>query len=133
MPKRAKGLQGKDCKFITDVMLCLGKARNKFPGNQHRLAALVEEVVEVATALQENQGPERVYAECVDVACTALRLAVEGDATHARELTGMQLGDVRLSRLANGKFWLGLPEGEGGEFPAAPIEALLLKHYQEFF
>lgn len=56
------------------------RARDKFPTNRHRLAALVEEVGELAKALLENQGLERIRAEAVQVAATAARIMEEGDA-----------------------------------------------------
>lgn len=59
------------------------RARTKFPGNALLLAALTEEVGELAQALLQRQGPERVTAEALQVATVALRIAEEGDATFA--------------------------------------------------
>lgn len=55
------------------------RARAKFPpaGN---LVALIEEVGELAKALQE-ESPERVAEEAVQVAAMAARLALEMDPT----------------------------------------------------
>ena len=140
--KNPYGVQGKDCKFITDLMICLTKARKAFPDNRHRLAALVEEVGEVATALQENQGQQRVYEECVDVACTALRLAVEGDAVFtargsglgAQGNSGVRVGLLEMVNTGNGKIWIGeAGGGEGGEFPLVDVAALVQKFYAENF
>lgn len=58
------------------------RSRQKFPGNEHMLAALVEEVGEVARALLESK-PDEVVAEAVQVAATAVRIAEEGDADFA--------------------------------------------------
>lgn len=55
------------------------RARAKFPGRAHMLAALTEEVGEVARALLQREGRERVRAEAIQVACVALRIAEEGD------------------------------------------------------
>ena len=56
-------------------------AKLKFPGNRYLLAALTEEVGELAQALLQKQGPERVREEALQVACVTLRIAIEGDAT----------------------------------------------------
>lgn len=59
-------------------------ARKAFPGSTHMLAALVEEVGELAQALiehdraQAKSAPE-VLREAVQVACMAIRVATEGD------------------------------------------------------
>lgn len=59
------------------------QARLKFPTNKHKLAALFEEVGELANALLEhergNDTPEHVFQEAIQVASTVLRLAMEGD------------------------------------------------------
>jgi NTP pyrophosphatase (non-canonical NTP hydrolase) len=56
-------------------------ARRKFPGNRFLLAALVEEVGELASAMLQRQDPERIRAEAVQVACVAVRIIEEGDCT----------------------------------------------------
>ena len=58
-------------------------ARNKFPGNELLLAALTEEVGELARALLQRQGKDRVRKEALQVACVSLRIYEEGDATFA--------------------------------------------------
>jgi NTP pyrophosphatase (non-canonical NTP hydrolase) len=68
-------------KMITDELVA---ARTAFPGTTHMLAALVEEVGEVAQAmmhhdLKQGIGVHEVLREAVQVGCMAIRLAVEGD------------------------------------------------------
>lgn len=58
-------------------------ARAKFPGNRFLLTALVEEVGELAKALLQNQHPEEIEREALQVACVAIRIIEEGDATFA--------------------------------------------------
>lgn len=58
----------------------VARGRAKFPGNRFMLAALTEEVGELARALLQRKGPE-VRAEALDVAVVALRIYEEGDAT----------------------------------------------------
>jgi hypothetical protein len=92
MPKVRAGLS-ENFSVLTDVeaisplpasMLDLGcevsRARLKFPSNAHMFAALSEEVGEVAKALLEGQGRDRIRAEALQVACVAMRLYEEGDA-----------------------------------------------------
>lgn len=76
---------------MTDILLPLAAAdaireaagaRAKFPGNRHMLAALMEEVGELAQSLLEqgrgSMSADDVYAEAIQVAAMALRIAVEG-------------------------------------------------------
>ena len=61
----------------------LKRARAKFPGNEHLLAALMEEVGELAQAyLKGNVSEARV--EAIQVACLAVRIIEEGDAEFER-------------------------------------------------
>lgn len=54
------------------------RARTKFPGNKHLLAALTEEVGELAQAcLKDN--PAEIHKEAIQVACVAIRIIEEGD------------------------------------------------------
>lgn len=55
-------------------------ARTKFPGRRFALAALVEELGELAEALVSGTQ-EEVFKEALQVACVAIRIAEEGDAT----------------------------------------------------
>lgn len=72
-----------DFDLFADVQVELSSARSKFPGNEHMLAALTEEVGELAQALiDQSRGKktqEQVYKEAIQVACMALRVASEGD------------------------------------------------------
>lgn len=60
----------------------LNFARSQFPTNRMMLAALTEEVGELAKALiDESRGkarPQDVFAEAVQVAVMAIRIAEEG-------------------------------------------------------
>jgi len=61
-------------------------ARHRFPGNKHMLAALVEEVGELAQALIDHDRSKKtgaqVYAEAIQVAVMAIRIAEEGSQEH---------------------------------------------------
>ena len=68
-------------KMVTDE---LAAAREAFPGKTHMLTALVEEVGELAQAIMQHDRKEgtsvhAVLREAVQVACMAIRVAVEGD------------------------------------------------------
>jgi hypothetical protein len=67
-------------KTIADLMAEITRARTKFPGNRFLLAALVEEVGELAEAMATGTK-EEVYKEALQCACVAIRIAEEGDAT----------------------------------------------------
>lgn len=56
-------------------------ARQKFPGSHHTLAALTEEVGELAQALLQEKSWDEIYAEAKQVACVAIRMMEEGDTT----------------------------------------------------
>jgi hypothetical protein len=55
------------------------RAREKFPKNGHMLAALAEEIGELAKALLEGEPNEAIRMEALQVACVAIRIAEEGD------------------------------------------------------
>lgn len=59
----------------------LQHARRKFPGNRHLLAALQEEVGELAKAFLQKQGDPRIKKEALQCACVAMRIFTEGDPT----------------------------------------------------
>lgn len=70
--------------FLADVSDEVNKARAKFPRGRHLLAALMEEVGELANALLEQEygngvTSEMVYREAVQVATVAMRIAEEGE------------------------------------------------------
>ena len=67
-----------DAIFLLEVRLEIIKARNKFPSADACLAALTEEVGELAQAMLSKDQAE-IYGEAVQVAAMALRCAVEGD------------------------------------------------------
>jgi len=67
-------------KFLRDTSNEVNRAREKFPKNDLLMVALTEEVGELAKALLD-ESPERIYAEAVQVACVAARIATEGDCT----------------------------------------------------
>ena len=75
-----------DSTFLDDVWAEVRIAREKFPGPNPTVAALAEEVGEVAKAmLHIREGKHNnwwlVYKEAVQVAAMALRCATEGDET----------------------------------------------------
>lgn len=59
------------------------RARTKFPNNHKMLAALVEEVGELAQALLQRRPIEAIRKEATQVACVAVRIIEEGDADFA--------------------------------------------------
>ena len=67
-----------DAKFIAGLPDAVKLSRADFPSSDAALAALTEELGEVARAMLDEDD-ERVWAECLQLAATALRLAVEGD------------------------------------------------------
>lgn len=77
----ASGPRGPAAASLTALMERVAKGRAKFPGNRFMLAALTEEVGELARALLQRKGPEEVRAEALDVAVVAIRIFEEGDAT----------------------------------------------------
>lgn len=56
-------------------------SRTKFPGNRFLLAALTEEVGELAQALLQKSDRAAVVKEALQVAAVAIRIAEEGDAS----------------------------------------------------
>lgn len=55
------------------------RARTKFPGSRFLYTALCEEVGELAKAILQKEGRDRVRREALQVACVALRIYEEGD------------------------------------------------------
>jgi hypothetical protein len=73
------------------VQLELMRARQKFPQSEHSMAALTEEIGELAKALLD-EPLQRVQAEAVQVAVMAIRVATEGDPSffNIRNRKGLQ-------------------------------------------
>lgn len=59
------------------------RGRKKFPGNRFMLAALAEEIGELAEAMSKGDA-DGIHREAIQVAAVALRIAEEGDATAYR-------------------------------------------------
>jgi hypothetical protein len=78
-----KPCEPSDRNFLRDVEHELRRARGKFPGSNLVLAALAEEVGELAQAMLKRRAgkmtDQDVWNEAVQVATMALRCAVEGD------------------------------------------------------
>lgn len=90
-PERHSGVMDDAIMFLVNVRHELHSAQSKFPEPDGAVAALAEEVGELAKAyLQEPT--ERIYLEAVQVACMAVRVAIEGDPT---------LDDVRARRVGD--------------------------------
>jgi NTP pyrophosphatase (non-canonical NTP hydrolase) len=64
---------------LDELRLEIQRSRAKHPGRAHKLAALTEEVGELAQVYLQGQGRARVRAEAIQVACVAIRIAIEGD------------------------------------------------------
>lgn len=75
-------VRAKDRAFVEETLAEVARARAKHPGRKHLLGALTEEVGEVSKALLEGEPVSALKAECIQVACVALRLAVELDADY---------------------------------------------------
>ena len=74
-----------DAQFLNAIVEEAKKARAKWPDSVHSVAALTEEVGELAKAIlqhkYEKQDPHKVWREAVQVAFMAMRVATEGDST----------------------------------------------------
>lgn len=55
------------------------RARKKFPGNRHILAALTEEAGELAQAILQKKDKKNINKEAFQVAAMAVRIIEEGD------------------------------------------------------
>ena len=64
---------------VEDIAEEVVRARAKFPDNRHLLAALTEEVGELAQAILQKKPREEVQKEARQVACVAIRIIEEGD------------------------------------------------------
>lgn len=89
------------------------RARLQFPDTKHMLAALVEEVGELAQALIDRERGkavhEDVWKEAVQVACMAYRIATEGDESFGYDPESGYRGPGWGGYLHDG------PELEGGD------------------
>ena len=65
--------------FLESVEQEIIKATSKFPYPNQNLAALMEEVGELAQAFLQEKPFEEIYKEAVQVATMAARCAIEGD------------------------------------------------------
>jgi NTP pyrophosphatase (non-canonical NTP hydrolase) len=68
--------------FFREALEELQRARAKFPRSDCSLAALTEEVGELAKAMLD-EPVERIWKEALQVAAMACRVATEGDPTMA--------------------------------------------------
>jgi hypothetical protein len=89
---------------LSDVIDEIIVARKKFPGSKHMLAALMEEVGELAQAFLQGQQWDSVYAEAKQVACIAIRMMEEGDMTFSTTRPPVQKGLQTMNSFSdNGK------------------------------
>lgn len=68
---------------VIDISKEVVRARTKFPGNRLLLAALTEEVGELAKAMLQDRPIEEIRREAIQVACVAIRIIEEGDSSFA--------------------------------------------------
>lgn len=76
--------------LLTEVATEINRARKLHPTNEHLLAALMEEVGELARALLEKDF-DHARIEAIQVATVAIRIAEEGEkhlGMHARAREG---------------------------------------------
>lgn len=86
-----------DTFFLVEVLEEVARARTKFPSSNLKLAALTEEVGELAKAMLDEPA-ENVRKEAVQVAAMALRVAIDGDRSfdESRERRGLDpLGNAQ--------------------------------------
>lgn len=79
--ERLTGADGLVFTMIRDELIA---SRGTFPETTHKLAALMEEVGELAQAMMHHDrklgiSPQEVLREAVQVGCLAVRISVEGD------------------------------------------------------
>lgn len=73
------------------------RARRMFPDVEFGLAALTEEVGELAKELMDNPSSCRVLEEAIQVAVVACRIATEGDISHKHEYSYDQYNELFTS------------------------------------
>jgi NTP pyrophosphatase (non-canonical NTP hydrolase) len=72
-------MDAKKIEFVGSMYNEIHRAQTKFPYPNPNLAALMEEVGELAQAMLQNKNPDEIYREAVQVATMAMRCALEGD------------------------------------------------------
>jgi hypothetical protein len=65
---------------LRDVAEEVRRARTMYPRNDHMLAALMEEVGELAQAYLQGKAWSEIRGEAIQVACIAIRITEESDA-----------------------------------------------------
>lgn len=73
-------MNAEEGKLVGEILSELGRARAKFPGDNVTMLALMEEVGELAKATFE-ESCANVRKEAIQVACMAMRVVLDGDAT----------------------------------------------------
>ncbi len=73
-----------DTVFLNHVAAEVDRAREKFPTNKHKLAAMMEEAGEVVKAMLDHEyekdvSEQDIYKECVQAAAMCLRVAIDAD------------------------------------------------------
>jgi pyruvate/2-oxoglutarate/acetoin dehydrogenase E1 component len=76
----ADALKTPEWQLGRDIIAELGRARAKFPGDNVTMLALMEEVGELAKATFEEPRAN-VRKEAIQVACMAMRIVLDDDAT----------------------------------------------------
>lgn len=84
---------------IATIAAEVERARTLFPGRRHLLAALMEEVGELAKAFLERESVEQIQLEAQQVAAMAIRLYEEGDEDYGDAPEGSGLGFADLARV----------------------------------
>lgn len=84
--------------FLNEVAVETAYIQQKWPGNVNNLAALTEEVGELAKAMLEREyepkksvGREQIYREAVQVAAVALKIALFGDDSFSKSAPDNEL------------------------------------------
>ena len=79
---RVKPAQGMGINAFEMLQTEIVRARTKFPGNRFLLAALTEEVGELAAEMLQGNR-QKAMREALQVACVAIRIFEEGDSSFA--------------------------------------------------
>jgi NTP pyrophosphatase (non-canonical NTP hydrolase) len=94
-----------DALFLDYIKHEVRRARKKFPSSECSLAALMEEVGELAKALLDRRMCRtlmrgEISAEAVQVAVMAMRIAIEGDVTIEPAFTVFTADEVEQTNAA---------------------------------